>query len=75
MCYGKLYLVEMWGGAQMQLSLDMMISLPTEWSSQQTLLVYDDENEIVLSDKGGQTRRLANGSRPKWQPPPWAAAL
>jgi Tol biopolymer transport system component len=68
LCYGKLYLVEMWGGALMQLSLDMMITLPLEWNPQQTLLVYDDENEIVLSDKGGQTRRLATGNRPKWQP-------
>ncbi len=73
LCYGKLYLVEMWGGAARQLSLDMMISLPTEWnlaerSLTQNLLVYDDENEIVLSDQAGLTRRLAQGSRPKWQP-------
>jgi Tol biopolymer transport system component len=68
LCYGKLYLVEMWGGALMQLSLDMMISLPLEWDATQTLLAYDDENEIVLSTKAGQTRRLATGNRPKWQP-------
>ncbi|NOT60416.1 MAG: hypothetical protein HOP19_09350 [Acidobacteria bacterium] len=68
LCYGRLYLVEMWGGAPRQLSLDMMISLPGEWNPSQTLLVYDDETEIVLSDKAGQTRRLASGSRPKWQP-------
>jgi hypothetical protein len=68
LCYGKLYLVEMWGGAPRQLSLDMMISLQAEWDPAQTLLVYDDENEIVLSDKAGQTRRLTAGSRPKWQP-------
>jgi WD40-like Beta Propeller Repeat len=68
LCYGKLYLVEMWGGAARQLSLDMMISLPSEWSLTQNLLVYDDENEIVFSDQTGLTRRLAQGSRPKWQP-------
>ena len=68
LCYGKLYLVEMWGGAARQLSLDMMISLPSEWNVAQNLLVYDDESEIVLSDQAGLTRRLTHGSRPKWQP-------
>jgi hypothetical protein len=68
LCYGKLFLVEMWGGPQKQLSLDMMISLPAEWDMRQTMLVYDDEEEIVISDKHGQTHRLASGSRPKWQP-------
>ena len=68
LCYGKLYLVEMWGSAARQLSLDMMISLPSEWNLTQSLLVYDDENEIVLSDQAGLTHRLTHGSRPKWQP-------
>lgn len=68
LCYGRLFLVDKWDGAQLQLSIDMMISLPLEWNSRSTLLVYDDGNEIVLSDNEGQTKRLADGNRPKWQP-------
>ena len=68
LCYGRLFLVDKWDGAQLQLSIDMMISLPLEWNKHSTLLVYDDGNEIVLSDNEGQTKRLADGNRPKWQP-------
>jgi hypothetical protein len=68
LCYGRLFLVDKWTGAQLQLSIDMMISLPLEWNRLNTLLVYDDGNEIVLSDTEGQTKRLADGNRPKWQP-------
>ena len=68
LCYGRLFLVDRWGGAQLQLSLDMMVSLPLEWNTANTLLVYDDGSEIVLADTNGQTKRLADGSRPKWQP-------
>ena len=68
LCYGRLFLVDRWGGPQLQLSIDMMISLPLEWNSRNTLLAYDDGSEIVLSDTEGQTKRLADGNRPKWQP-------
>ena len=68
LCYGSLFMVDRWGGAQLQLSLDMMVSLSLEWNRANTLLAYDDNNEIVLSDKEGQTKRLADGNRPKWQP-------
>jgi hypothetical protein len=67
LCYGRLFLVDKWDGAQLQLSIDMMISLPLEWNRPSTLLVYDDGNEIVLSDNAGQTTRLADGNHPKWQ--------
>ncbi len=68
LCYGRLFLVNRWGGPQLQLSIDMMISLPLEWNGPNTLLAYDDGSEIVLSDTNGQTKRLADGNRPKWQP-------
>jgi dipeptidyl aminopeptidase/acylaminoacyl peptidase len=68
LCYGRLFLVDRWGGAQLQLSIDMMISLPLEWNRPTTLLAYDDGSEIVVSDTSGQTKRLADGNRPKWQP-------
>ncbi len=68
LCYGRLFLVDRWGGPQLQLSIDMMISLPLEWNGPNTLLAYDDGSEIVLSDTSGQTKRLADGNHPKWQP-------
>ncbi|MBI3428211.1 MAG: PD40 domain-containing protein [Acidobacteria bacterium] len=69
LCYGRLFLVDRWGGPQLQLSIDMMISLPLEWNGLNNLLAYDDGSEIVLSDTNGQTKRLADGNHPKWQPP------
>lgn len=68
LCYGRLFLVDRWGGPQLQLSIDMMISLPLEWNGPNTLLAYDDGSEIVLADTNGQTKRLADGNHPKWQP-------
>lgn len=68
LCYGRLFLMDKWNGAQLQLSIDMMISLPLQWNRLNTLLAYDDGNEIVLSDTEGQTKRLADGNQPKWQP-------
>lgn len=68
LCYGRLFLVDRRGGAQLQLSIDMMVSLPLEWNSSNTGLTYDDGNQIVLADTQGQTKRLSDGNRPKWQP-------
>jgi Tol biopolymer transport system component len=68
LCYGRLFLVDRWGGPQLQLSLDMMVSIPLDWNTGNTLLAYDDGNEVVLSDTQGQTQRLADGNHPKWQP-------
>lgn len=68
LCYGRLFLVDRWGGPQLQLSIDMMISLSLEWNNLNTLLAYDDGSEIVVSDTNGQTKRLADGNHPKWQP-------
>jgi len=68
LCYGRLFLVDSWGGAQLQLSIEMMINLPGEWASDSKLLVYDDGSRIVVADTNGNPRALAEGHHPKWQP-------
>src|SRR5262245_33523673 len=68
LCYGRLFLVDAWGGAQLQLSYEMMIDLPGEWSVDNKLLVYDDGSRIVIADTNGNPTALANGNHPKWQP-------
>src|SRR5262245_12028195 len=70
LCYGRLFLVDAWGGSQLQLSTEMMISLPVEWASDGELLVYDDGSKIVVADTNGNLRMLAGGNQPKWQPQP-----
>src|SRR6266545_2592131 len=70
LCYGRLVLVDAWGGAQRQLSSEMMIDLPGEWSNDNNLLVYDDGNRIVVADAHGNLRTLAEGHHPRWQPAP-----
>ncbi len=70
LCYGRLFLVDSWGGAQLQLSFEMMINLPGEWTSDSKLLVYDDGSRIVVADTNGNSRALAGGHHPKWQPMP-----
>jgi WD40-like Beta Propeller Repeat len=70
LCYGRLFLVDAWGGAQRQLSSEMMIDLPDEWSNDNNLLVYDDGSMIVVAGVDGNLRRLAEGHHPRWQPTP-----
>lgn len=70
LCYGRLFLVDAWGGAQRQLSSEMMIDLPGEWSNDNNLLVYDDGSRIMVADAGGNLRTLAEGHHPRWQPTP-----
>ncbi|MGH9768508.1 MAG: hypothetical protein ACREAB_13840 [Blastocatellia bacterium] len=70
LCYGRLFLVDAWGGAQLQLSVEMTINLPGEWSHDSKLLVYDDGSKIVVADTNGNPRALAEGHHPKWQPRP-----
>ncbi|HKQ74755.1 MAG TPA: hypothetical protein VJ810_13770 [Blastocatellia bacterium] len=70
LCYGRLFLVDSWGGAQLQLSIEMMINLPLEWTSDSKLLVFDDGSKIVVADTNGAQRTLAGGNHPKWQPLP-----
>ncbi len=68
LCYGRLFLVDAWGGAQLQLSIEMMINLPGEWAHDNKQLVYDDGSRIVVADTYGNPRALASGHHPKWQP-------
>jgi Tol biopolymer transport system component len=70
LCYGRLYLVEGWGGAQLQLSIDMMVNVPGEWTADADLLVYDDGSRIVATDTNGYPKALSEGNHPKWQPGP-----
>jgi hypothetical protein len=70
LCYGRLFLVDAWGGAQLQLSTEMMINLPVEWAGDGKLLVYDDGSRIVVAETNGNQRMLAVGNQPKWQPLP-----
>jgi hypothetical protein len=68
LCYGRLFLVDSWGGAQLQLSIEMMIDLPMEWSRDSRWLVYDDGSRVVVADTNGNPKALAEGHHPKWQP-------
>jgi len=70
LCYGRLFLVDAWGGAQLQLSIEMMINVPGEWSRDDKLFVYDDGSKIVVADTNGNPRALAEGHHPKWRPLP-----
>lgn len=67
-CFGRLFLVEAWGGTQAQLSAEMMINAPLEWTNDSQLLVYDEGDHVVVADTSGATRALAEGHHPKWQP-------
>jgi Tol biopolymer transport system component len=70
LCYGRLFLVDAWGGAQRQLSSEMMIDLPGEWSKDNSFLLYDDGSRIVIAGAGGDLITLAEGNHPRWQPTP-----
>lgn len=69
LCYGRLFLIDAWGGAPRQLSSEMMVDLPGEWSNDNKLLVYDDGSKIMVAGADGNARTLTEGSHPKWQPP------
>lgn len=70
LCYGRLFRVDAWGGAQRRLSSEMMIDLPDEWSNDNKLLVYEDGGRIVIADASGDLKTLAEGYHPKWRPAP-----
>lgn len=67
-CYGRLFLVDAWGGAQAQLSAEMMVNVPLEWTSNSQSLVYDDGSHVVISEANNAPRTLTEGNHPKWQP-------
>lgn len=68
LCYGRLVMADAWGGAQRQLSSEMMVDLPSEWKDDDCLLVYDDGNRIVVTGPDGAMRTLTEGHHPRWQP-------
>lgn len=68
LCYGRLFLVGAFGGAQLQLSVEMMVNLPGEWTADGNLLVYDDGSQVVTADTQGFPKALAEGNHPKLQP-------
>lgn len=70
LCSGRLFLVDGFGGPQLQLSIDMMVSVPNGWSANGNLLVYDDGSRIVIADTQGYPKALTEGHHPKWQPVP-----
>jgi len=71
LCYGRLYLAPAWGGAQLQLSIEMMINVQGEWARDNKLLVYDDGSRVVVADTNGNPKAFAEGHHPKWQPSKW----
>lgn len=68
LCYGRLFLVEAFGGAQLQLSMEMMVNLPSEWTGDGKLLVYDDGSRVIAADTQGFPKALTEGNHPKLQP-------
>lgn len=68
LCYGRLFLVGAWGGAQLQLSLEMMVNVPVDWTPDGKMLVYDDGSRVVVTETNGNPKALAEGNHPKWQP-------
>lgn len=68
LCYGQLFLTDIRGGVQYQLTREMAVSIPLEWRRDGKMLAYDDGGQIVVADTEGQIRRLAEGNRPKFQP-------
>lgn len=68
LCSGRLFLVETFGGPQLQLSVEMMVNVSNGWSAQGKLLVYDDGSRIVVADTQGYPKALTEGHHPKWQP-------
>jgi Tol biopolymer transport system component len=68
LCSGKMYLVDAWGGAQLQLATAPTASLSQDWNHEKSRLIYDDNGQVVLADTQGQLKTLAEGTQPKWQP-------
>lgn len=68
LCSGRMYLVDAWGGAQLQLAAAPTASLSQEWNAEKSLMIYDDNGQIVISDTKGQLKSIGEGIQPKWQP-------
>ena len=68
LCSGRMYLVNVWGGAQLQLAAAPTANLSQEWNHEKNLMLYDDNGQIVMADTHGQLKAIAAGVQPKWQP-------
>lgn len=68
LCSGRMYLVNAWGGAQLQLATAPTASLSQEWNYEKTMMLYDDNGQLVISDTRGQLTSIGAGTQPKWQP-------
>jgi Tol biopolymer transport system component len=68
LCAGRMYLVDAWGGAQLPLAAAPTASLSQEWNPEKSLMIYDDNGQLVLADARGQLKPLGEGTQPKWQP-------
>lgn len=68
LCAGRTFLVDAWGGAQLQLAAAPTASLVQEWNQEKKLMVYDDNGQLVIADTQGQLKPIGEGIQPKWQP-------
>ena len=68
LCYGRIYLVDSWGGRQQRLSEEMVVNPAVEWTSDSKRFVFEDGGHITTGEIGQTVKRLAEGSRPKWRP-------
>lgn len=68
LCFGRMYIVSRWGGPPLQLTVDLATNLSADWNCAGTLLVYDDQGQVLVSDTHGQIKPIAEGNQPRWQP-------
>lgn len=70
LCYGQLFIVDSFTGRTHRLSQGMMVGLDASWNRSGTKLLFEDDGKIFLSSTTGESRVLAEGNRPRWQPMP-----
>jgi hypothetical protein len=70
LCYGQLFMVDSLNGKTHRLSQGMMVGLDAAWNKRGTKLLFEDGGRIFLSTTAGESRALADGNRPRWQPVP-----
>jgi Tol biopolymer transport system component len=68
LCYGRLFLIDVWGDRLQQLTGEMMVMLAAEWDPAGRQLVYEDGGQLKIAQLDGTIRTLAEGLHPKWQP-------
>ena len=68
LCSGKMFMVEAWGGTQLQLATELTAGISQAWNPTRSQLIYDDGGKVILADTQGQVKQLALGNQPRWQP-------